>query len=93
MAIVEVSISPLGKGVSVGKYVKKVVALFRKKRLKMFHSPMGTCIEGELDEILSAVKEAHELLAKDGVNRISTLIKIDDRRDKKATMEQKMKVF
>ena len=93
MAIVEVSVSPIGKGVSVGKYVKMAVALFRKKGFKMFHSPMGTCIEGELDEIFSAIQEAHDLLAKTGVKRISTLIKIDDRRDKKATMKQKMRVF
>ena len=91
MAIAEISIAPLGKGTSVNKYVKKAVEVFRRRGLKMFHSPMATCIEGSLDEIFAAVKEAHEELAKMGVERISTLIKIDDRRDKQVKMEDKIK--
>lgn len=93
MVISEVSITPIGKGTSVGKYIKKVIELFRRRKLKMFHSPMGTCIEAPLDEIFSAINEVHEVLAKSGVKRISTLIKIDDRRDKKTRMEDKLRAI
>nr|MDO8045412.1 MTH1187 family thiamine-binding protein [Candidatus Baldrarchaeota archaeon] len=55
-------------------------------------TPMGTGVEGDdLAEILKVILEAHEAVFKAGAQRVVTTIKIDDRRDKKETMEYKVK--
>jgi uncharacterized protein (TIGR00106 family) len=43
---------------------------------------MGTIIEGDLDEILEVIRKMHEHPFTQGAVRVSTSIKIDDRRDK-----------
>ncbi|MEJ2202462.1 MAG: MTH1187 family thiamine-binding protein, partial [Desulfuromonadaceae bacterium] len=44
-------------------------------------TPMGTVIEGDLDELFRVLRQMHEAPFKAGAVRVSTLIKIDDRRD------------
>jgi uncharacterized protein YqgV (UPF0045/DUF77 family) len=48
-------------------------------------------MEGPLDEILSVAREMHEVPFKKGALRVSTILKIDDRRDKALSMEGKLK--
>lgn len=92
LAIVAVSITPLGVGTSVSKYVAAAEKVLQEKpRLKRQLSPMFTILEGDLDEILSAIREMQEAVFTAGANRVSTVIKIDDRRDKQATMEDKIR--
>jgi len=43
---------------------------------------MGTILEGDLDEILRIIRQMQESVFTAGAVRVSTLIKIDDRRDK-----------
>jgi uncharacterized protein (TIGR00106 family) len=52
---------------------------------------MGTIIEGDLDEILKVVRRMHEHPFTQGAVRVSTLLKIDDRRDKEHTIARKMR--
>lgn len=61
-----------------------------EKRIKYALTPMGTVLEGDLDVILEMVRKMHEVPFDKGAMRVSTLIKIDDRRDKESTMEQKI---
>ena len=43
---------------------------------------MGTLLEAEdLDELMEAVKAAHEAVLQAGSDRVYTTLKIDDRRD------------
>ena len=87
----EISIVPLGEGTSVSRFVKLAVAVLRDTKLKVFSGPMCTCLEGEnIEEILSAVKSAHQAVIDAGAKRVVTTLKIDDRRDKQATMQKKM---
>lgn len=92
MAIVEVTIAPLGTaGTSLSHYVAnchKVLA--ETPELKYELNPMGTVIEGELDVILAVIRKMHEVPFVEGAQRVSTLIRIDDRRDKKSTMAAKL---
>lgn len=46
-------------------------------------------MEGELDEILAAVKRVHEVLHAEGVMRISSSIELGTRLDKEPTLEGK----
>ena len=45
-------------------------------------TPMGTIIEGDLDKIFLLLRQMHESPFVAGAGRVSTLIKIDDRRDR-----------
>ena len=93
MAIVQLTIVPIGSETpSVSKYVASChKVLDNYSELKYQLTPMSTCIEGDLDLILKAVREMHEVPFGEGAKRVSTSIKIDDRRDKVGTMEQKVK--
>ena len=83
MDVVEVSISPLGTGEpGVSAYVAGCVKIIRESGLNHQLTPMGTIIEGRIDDILAVVRKMHETPFAAGAVRVSTLIKIDDRRDR-----------
>jgi uncharacterized protein (TIGR00106 family) len=92
MAIVFLTITPLGTATpSVSSYVAGVERILRDAGLKHQLTAMGTIIEGDLDPILAVVRKMHEHPFAQGALRVSTSIRIDDRRDKVATIEGKMK--
>lgn len=91
MAIVEVSVVPLGTGdTSLSSYVAKVLEVVGESGVKYEITPMGTILSGSLDEIFPVISKMHERCFEEGVQRVLTLIKIDDRRDK--TVEPQDKV-
>ena len=92
MAIVEVSIIPLGTKIpSVSQYIARVVRLLQsEKDIKYELTAMGTIIEGDLDYLLTLVRKMHETLFDAGIMRVVTTIKIDDRRDKISSMSSKL---
>ena len=92
MAVVFVSVTPLGTGTpSLSKYVSGVEQVLRSSGLKHELTAMGTIIEGDLDRILKVIREMHEHPFAQGAVRVSTLLKIDDRRDKPHTIEGKVR--
>ncbi|EAX47026.1 protein of unknown function DUF77 [Thermosinus carboxydivorans Nor1] len=92
MAIVEVTIAPLGVGTSISQYVAAChKVLEQAKDLKYQLTPMATVIEGDLDRIMEVIRQMHEVPFEAGAQRVSTLIRIDDRRDKELTMAGKIK--
>lgn len=92
MAVVEVVVVPLGTATpSLSKYVAGVEkVLDTYEDLKHTLTPMSTVIEGDLDTILKAIREMHEVPFSMGIHRVATRIHIDDRRDKELTMEGKL---
>jgi uncharacterized protein (TIGR00106 family) len=89
--IVELTVVPIGTGeTSVSSYVKAAIKIIEETGLDYQVNSMGTCVQGEWDEIFSTLKAVHEELAKMGCNRIVTTVKIDDRRDKFDTMDAKV---
>lgn len=92
MAIVFVSIAPLGTATtSLSSYVAGVERVLRDSGLKSQLTAMGTIIEGDIDAILPVLRRMHELPFAEGAVRVSTLIKIDDRRDKTSSIEMKVR--
>lgn len=92
MIVAEVTVSVLGEGTSIGQFVQAAVEALKKSGLKTLSGPNSTSIEATtLDEILSAVKSAHTAVVEKGAKRVVTTLKIDDRRDKPATMETKLR--
>ena len=90
--IAEVIVVPLGTGSpSLSSYVADVERVLRKyTHIKSMLTPMSTVLEGNLDEVLKAVREMHEAPFLKGVQRVSTRISIDDRRDKEISMKSKL---
>jgi uncharacterized protein (TIGR00106 family) len=92
MAIVFVTIAPLGTATSsLSRYVAGVERILQKSGLKHELTAMGSIVEGDLDAILPVLREMHEQPFLAGAARVSTLIKIDDRRDKAASMDSKIR--
>jgi len=93
MAIAELCLFPLGTSTpSVGKYLEPVIEVIRASGLKYRVCPMGTVVEGSVEEILNLVKACHEAILKAGAKRVVISLKIDDRVDKPLTIEGKMRV-
>jgi len=93
VAIVAVSVTPIGTGeTSVSRYVAAAEKVLREyPNLRYRLDPMFTTIEGDLRDIFDCIMRMHDAVAAMGAGRISSVIKIDDRRDKTATMEDKIK--
>lgn len=93
MAIIEVSIVPVGTGdTGIANYVAEAVREFKKSGIKFQITPMGTVLEGEISSLLNIIQKAHEACFSAGAKRVLTHIKIDDRRDKTQTADDKVRV-
>ena len=92
MAIVELSVVPVGTGTpSVSKYVAGAVRILQdEKDIKYELTAMGTIIEGDLEHLLTLVKKMHQSAFDAGAMRVLTTVKIDERRDKPASISGKV---
>lgn len=96
MAIVDLTIIPVGtKTPSVSQYVADIQKVLEKYKEEVEYqlTPMNTLIEGELGLLLKIVQELHEVPFENGIERVCTNLRIDDRRDKKHTMAGKLKAI
>ncbi len=93
MIIAQLSIVPLGQSTSVSHYVNLVLETLRaEKTITIYPNAMATVIESpDLPTLFSAVQKAHNAVLAAGASRVITQLKIDDRRDKNATVETKLK--
>lgn len=90
-AIADICVTPLGVGTSVSREVTVCERILRESGLNTMLHAYGTNVEGEWDEVMSAVKRCHEALHALGVARISTNIRIGTRTDKAQTMQDKVR--
>lgn len=92
MAMLEISVVPVGTASpSLSHFVAEAVKTLKNARgVKYELAPMGTVIEGELDTILDCAKKMHRAAFGEGVQRVVTTIKIDDRIDQSLTMSGKV---
>lgn len=93
--VAEISLVPLAKGkVSMSDEIAVAFRAIRETRgLKVTLTGMGTLVESpDLKTILNAVEAAHEAVKKVGVSRIVSTIRIDQRLDKKHTLEDRVQV-
>ncbi|OKP79148.1 MULTISPECIES: MTH1187 family thiamine-binding protein [unclassified Paenibacillus] len=92
MAIGEVTVIPIGTGsTSLSSYVADMQRVLETVEGITYElTSMGTIIEGPLARILAAVEALHESPFTAGAQRVSTSLKIDDRRDKPSTSRSKL---
>ena len=91
--IAELSVVPLGTATtSLSRYVSACLEILKgAKDISYELTAMGTIIQGPLERVLELAGKMHEVPFSMGAKRVSTTIKIDDRRDKVATIESKIK--
>ena len=88
----EISILPLGtESVSVSKHIKDALDILKEKGDMQYQvTAMGTIIEaGSVNTLLNIAKEMHKSTLA-GTARVVTSIKIDERKDKKLTIQVKL---
>ena len=91
MALMHLTIIPLGTGSpSVGEYVADVQEALAKSGLPHELTDMGTTIEGSSRELLALAAQLAEMPFSKGVQRVVTQISLDDRRDKKTGLGDKI---
>src|SRR3954464_3135840 len=95
MAIVDVTVIPVGTGTpSVSTYVADIHRVLKKYesegKIRFQLTPMNTIIEGELPILFEVILAMHEVPFDKGLVRVCTSIRIDDRRDVKRKMEDKV---
>jgi uncharacterized protein (TIGR00106 family) len=90
MAILEISIVPIGTSdTSLSAYVADCLRILEKEKVRYELSSMGTNIEGNLQDLIKIALKMHQIPFLKGAQRVLTTLKIDDRRDKKGTLEGK----
>jgi len=93
MPIMEINIIPLGtKTPSVSKYIADTLRVLGKEKNIIYElTAMGTIVETDsLDLLLTLAKKMHRAVLSGKINRVVTTIKIDDRKDKKISIEEKV---
>ena len=87
--LVEFSMTPLDKGESVSAYVARSLDIIDGSGLPYRLGPMGTCLEGEWDEVFAVVRECYERMRAD-CRRISCSIKVDAREGRDGRLDGKI---
>ncbi|GLB58188.1 MTH1187 family thiamine-binding protein [Cytobacillus sp. NCCP-133] len=95
MAIADVTVIPIGtKTPSVSSHVADIQRVLKKYeesgKIRFQLTPMNTIIEGELPVLFEVIQAMHEVPFENGLMRVATNIRIDDRRDVKRKMEEKV---
>ncbi|MBP1706444.1 MAG: hypothetical protein H6Q39_168 [Chloroflexi bacterium] len=91
MALMEITVVPLGAGTSLSKYVAKAIrALESVPEVDYELTSMGTIVLGRMDRLLEAAQKMHQAVLDAGAQRVETIIRIDDRRDKTVTLASKL---
>ena len=65
--------------------------LARQDRVRFRMHAMGTSLEGTTAEILALVGELHAVPFELGIPRVYTVLKLDERRDREQTLEDKVR--
>lgn len=92
MAIVALSIAPIGASTSVGPYVAEALRVAREQtEISVELGAMFTTLEGELGAIFALIEAMQEAVFAAGAERVSTVVKIDERRDRTATAREKVR--
>ncbi|HVY95344.1 MAG TPA: MTH1187 family thiamine-binding protein [Solirubrobacterales bacterium] len=93
MATADLTVIALGRpDASAGEYVAAIQRrLAEQDRVRYRMHAMGTSLEGETADILAMVGELHAVPFEQGVPRVYTVLKLDERRDRPGqTLEDKV---
>ena len=92
MATADLTVIALGRAeVSASKYIAEIQRrLAAQDRVGYAMHAMGTSLEGDTADVLALVAELHAVPFELGVPRVYTVLKLDERRDREQTLEDKV---
>src|SRR5215208_4859811 len=84
MATADLTVLALGRpDVSASGYIAEIQRrLAQQERVRFRMHAMGTSLEGTTEDILAIVGELHAVPFEQGVPRVYTVLKLDERRDR-----------
>ena len=85
MATADLTVLALGrKELSASEYIAEIQRhLARQQRVRYRMHAMGTSLEGTTEDILAVVAELHAVPFEQGVPRVYTVLKLDERREER----------
>jgi uncharacterized protein (TIGR00106 family) len=89
MTLMEFSMFPLDKGISLSLYVARVLTLVEKSGLEYRLNPMGTVVEGEWEDLLNLLTKCLREMEKDS-ERVSLQVKFDHRKEVSGAIDHKI---
>jgi len=89
MVLLEFAMYPTDKGASVSDYVGRNLEIIDDSGLPYRLGPMGTCLEGEYDEVMAVVKACFERMSRD-CGRVACTLKFDYRAGFEGRLESKV---
>jgi uncharacterized protein (TIGR00106 family) len=92
MVLLEFSMFPTDKGASVSEYVERSLEIIDDSGVEYRLGPMGTCLEGEWDEVMAVVTRCFERMRQDS-DRIAVNLKVDYRAGKSGRLESKVQTL
>lgn len=79
MVVAEFSVMPLVEG-TIKPFVDSAIGEIEKAGLKCEVGPLSTSVEGDLDKVVDAIKNAHLAVLNKGADRVVTEIRIDEKK-------------
>ena len=77
--VAEFSVTPIVEG-PVTPFIDTAIEEIESAGLNYEVGAMGTTVEGNLDQVLDAIKKAHEAVLNQGAERVVTDIRIDEKK-------------
>ncbi len=87
--LIQFSVFPFTKGLSIRAHVAKALEELDKAGLPYRVTDMGTIVEGEWETLMPALKRIHDRLLSD-TERVYMTLSLDSRRDKKVPLGAKV---
>ena len=93
MATAELTVIPIGReGASAGDLIAQLQRrLAAQDRVEFRMRAMGTELEGAVEDILELVGALHAAPFESGVPRVYTVLKLDERRDREQSLDEKVR--
>lgn len=91
MILAQLSVYPVSEGVSMGRFVRKGVKIIEESGFTYQVGGMSTSVEvPSLRDLFDLVEKIHQAQLAEGAERLIIELKVDDRRDKNATLAAKI---
>jgi uncharacterized protein (TIGR00106 family) len=92
VATADLTVIALGREeASASRYIAEIQRrLERQDRVRYALHAMGTSLEGPTADIFAVVAELHAVPFEMGIPRVYSILKLDERRDREQTLEDKV---
>jgi uncharacterized protein (TIGR00106 family) len=92
VATADLTVIALGRAeASASRYIAEIQRrLAAQDRVRYRMHAMGTSLEGATADILAVVGDLHAVPFEMGIPRVYTILKLDERRDREQTLEDKV---